>query len=72
MSCVFRVHVHFHRKGRTEKTLSVYMDPANYDYTGGSTAAMRAKWFDPTLDDFDECTCVLYFNVNTSILLVSV
>jgi hypothetical protein len=45
------------------------MDPASYDYTGGSTATLRAKWFDPTMDQFDKCTCVLYFNVNTSILL---
>jgi hypothetical protein len=38
------------------------MDPASYDYTGGSTATMRAKWFDADSmgqDQFDKCTFVL-------------
>ena len=42
------------RKGATESTLSVYMDPSVYGYTGGSTAVLRSKWFDPADSAFEQ------------------
>ena len=38
--------------GRDLPQLSLYIDPGTYDYSGGTTAADRAKWFDKDEPDF--------------------
>jgi hypothetical protein len=33
------------------------MDPEAYGYTGGSTAALRSKWFEKDADDYEDSEC---------------
>ena len=47
--------------GRTERGLSVILDPWLYGFTGGSTAELRAKWFDNFDVDYEACAFLPVF-----------
>jgi hypothetical protein len=50
------------RKGRSERTLSVYIDPEVYGFTGGSNRDLRSRWFDKQkMEDYDECPFVTIY-----------
>jgi hypothetical protein len=48
------------RKGRSERTLSVYIDPKVYGFTGGSTRELRGRWFNKKkMEDYDKCQFII-------------
>jgi hypothetical protein len=55
--------------GRVDKNMKVLWDPEMYGYTGGSTAALRSKWFNRDADDFAACTFLVPRTVHVIIII---